>query len=81
MKAAPSTATAEPQQKRGRGRPRKEATEAERRTTLILSEDMLQEIKAISYKETGRTGRKVLIKDIIGEALQQFIANYEKRQQ
>lgn len=77
--AATSTRQTEEQpKKRGRGRPRKESTETEQRTTLILNADTLQEIKAISYRETGRTGRKVLIKDIIAEALQRYISDYGK---
>lgn len=42
------------------------------RATFILSENSLEKIRAISYWE------RILIKDIVNEALEAYIAKYEK---
>ena len=62
-----------------RGRPHKVSTEQEQRATLIINTDILQRIKEIAYRETGRQGQKVLIKDIIAEALTNYIEQYDRQ--
>lgn len=44
----------------------------ETRATFIVKEDLLEKLKAIAYWE------RKLIKEIIGNTLQEVIANYEK---
>ncbi|PRY13739.1 hypothetical protein CLV24_105109 [Pontibacter ummariensis] len=67
-----------------RGRPKtstKEVTktsqegtkESETRATFIVNEDLLEKCKAIAYWD------RVLIKDVIGTALQEYVEKYEKK--
>lgn len=78
-KLIPTAEDQTPQEKkRGRGRPRKEAAVEEQRTTLVLPVQLLKDLQAITFQETGRQGRKVLYKDIIAEALQQYVDEYRK---
>lgn len=67
-----------------RGRPKsstKEVTktsqegtkESETRATFIVNEDLLEKCKAIAYWD------RKLIKDVVGDALQEYIARYEKK--
>lgn len=65
--------------KRGRGRPRKNVEVEEQRTTLVLPVQLLKDLQAITYSETGRQGKKVLYKDIIADALQQYVNAYQKK--
>lgn len=78
--ATPQEAPQVEAQKRGRGRPRKATAVEEQRTTLVLPVQLLKELQAITYSETGRQGKKVLYKDIIAEALQQYVDDYNKKQ-
>lgn len=66
-----------------RGRPKtstKEVTktsqegtkESETRATFIVREDLLETCKAIAYWD------RVLIKDVIGSALQEYVEKYER---
>ena len=81
----PTAAEATPQptapqveaQKRGRGRPRKATAVEEQRTTLVLPVQLLKELQAITYAETGKQGKKVLYKDIVTAALQQYVDEYQ----
>lgn len=67
-----------------RGRPKtstKEVTkssqegtkENETRATFIVNEDVLDKLKAIAYWE------RVLIKEVVAEALQEAVVKYEKK--
>lgn len=71
------------QRKETRGRPRtstreitkssQEGTrENETRATFIVREDLLEKLKGISYWE------RRMIKEIVGEALGDYVARYEK---
>lgn len=47
--------------------------EKETRATFILKEDLVEKLKAIAFWE------RKLIKDFIGEALQEIVDKYEKK--
>ena len=47
--------------------------EKETRATFIVNEDLLEKMKALAYWD------RVLIKDIINQALEEHIARYEKK--
>ena len=47
--------------------------EKETRATFIVNEDLLEKMKAVAYWD------RVLIKDIINQALEEHIARYEKK--
>lgn len=47
--------------------------EKETRATFIVNEDLLEKLKAVAYWD------RVLIKDIINQALEEHIARYEKK--
>ncbi|MFA5436315.1 MAG: hypothetical protein WC372_09800 [Candidatus Neomarinimicrobiota bacterium] len=54
-------------------KPPKEATrQPETRATFIIKEETLTRLKAIAYWE------RVLIKDVINEALEAYLSKYEK---
>lgn len=48
-------------------------TTDEIRVTLTMSADLKAKVDALAFARTGKTGRRVLIKDIIAEALQNYI--------
>lgn len=54
------------------GRP-KTATPGGIRTTLILNKDLMEKIKALAYWE------RLLIKDVVEEAIEEKIKRYEKQ--
>ena len=39
--------------------------------------ELLKELQAITYAETGKQGKKVLYKDIVTAALQQYVDEYQ----
>ena len=47
--------------------------ENETRATFIINEELLDKLKAIAYWD------RVLIKDVVNTALQETVANYEKK--
>lgn len=47
--------------------------EGETRATFILQEELLEKVKAIAYWE------RILHKDVINTALEEYIAKYEKK--
>ena len=47
--------------------------EKETRATFIVNEDLLEKMKAVAYWD------RVLIKDIINQALEEHITRYEKK--
>ena len=47
--------------------------ENEARATFIINEELLDKLKAIAYWD------RVLIKDVINTALQEYVAKYEKK--
>jgi len=47
--------------------------ENETRATFIINEDLLEKLKAIAYWE------RLLIKDVVNTALQETVAQYEKK--
>ena len=47
--------------------------EKETRATFIVNEDLLEKMKSLAYWD------RVLIKDIINQALEEHIARYEKK--
>lgn len=47
--------------------------EKETRATFIVNEDLLEKMKAVAYWD------RVLIKDIINQALEEHIVRYEKK--
>lgn len=47
--------------------------ENETRATFILNEELLDKLKAIAYWD------RKLIKDVVGEALQDYVDRYEKK--
>ena len=47
--------------------------ENETRATFIVNEELLEKLKAIAYWD------RMLIKEVINEALQEAVAKYEKR--
>jgi len=51
----------------------KGAKEGETRATFILEESLLENIKAISYWD------RLLIKDVVTQALEEYVAKYEKK--
>lgn len=46
--------------------------ENETRATFIVNEELLEKLKAVAYWE------RTLIKEVIGEALREYVAKYEK---
>lgn len=65
--------------KRSAGRPRLVRAEEETRATFILPVRLLRELQAIAFEETGRRGEKVLYKDILAEALQNYVDDYRNK--
>lgn len=47
--------------------------EGEKRATFILSESILEQLRCIAYWD------RTLIKDVVTEALQDYIRNYEEK--
>lgn len=47
--------------------------EAETRATFIVNEGLLEKVKAIAYWD------RVQIKDVVGDALMAYVAQYEKK--
>ena len=47
--------------------------EKETRATFIVSEDLLEKLKAVAYWD------RVLIKDIVNNAFEDYISRYEKK--
>jgi len=47
--------------------------EKETRATFIVNEDLLEKMKSVAYWD------RVLIKDIANQALEEYIARYEKK--
>lgn len=68
-KAAETSTPAEDKQ-RGRGRPKTNLTGV--RATFIVEEEQLDKVKALAYWERKQ------IKDVVGEALEEYIRKYEK---
>ncbi|SDY06287.1 hypothetical protein [Flavobacterium degerlachei] len=74
----PSEPTAEPKEPKAA---KKEITKSsqigtkakETRATFIVNEDLLEKLKALAYWD------RVLIKDIINQALEEHISRYEKK--
>lgn len=64
--------------KAGRGRPKRPEWEAVTRATFIIDTTLLNELKQISYAETGRQGKKVTITAVLEDALRQYITKYKK---
>lgn len=74
----PTEPTAEPKESKA---PKREITktsqigtkEKETRATFIVSEDLLEKMKALAYWD------RVLIKDIVNNAFEDYITRYEKK--
>lgn len=66
-----AAASSDPSKTRGRGRPRTNMTGV--RATFIVEADTLEKVKALAYWERKQ------IKDILGEALDEYLRKYEKK--
>lgn len=62
-----------------RGRPRNPNANEQQRATFIIDKGLLQELKRISYTETGKSGRQVTQTEIIEAALRAYITKYNKK--
>lgn len=61
-----------------RGRPKKENTDYMQRASFIIGKTLLQELRQLSFTETGRQGRKVTITEVLEDALRAYLRKHKQ---